>query len=77
MKLQTTILIQLLNASVCNRSGAIINLSNLATANGICNAVQNKVIALSKYYDSIDNVLTTIEGIIIESEIEDILLTEK
>ena len=76
MKLQTTILIQLLNASVCNRAGAIINLSNLATANGICNAVQNKVIALSKYYDSIDNVLTTIEGIITENEIEQLLLIE-
>jgi len=76
MKLATTILIQLFAAAVCNKSQSLINLTALAEANGISNTVQNRVIALSKHSDSIDDIQLTIEGIITEAEIETTLLTE-
>ena len=76
MEISITILIQLLSASVCNKAQSILTLTTLATANNISNRIQNKVIALAPHYNSIDNIPLTIEGIITETEIENILLTE-
>ena len=70
-ELSTTILIQLYRASYCNNSDAVLNLSQLATSNGISYRVQNRVLALANQANHIEDIFNTVMGIVIQSDVEE------